>query len=755
MNYKYILTAILIVAAFSGTASAAWANTSYTYAKNITLLGADTQLSNYPYLVSVAKEPGMQADYDDLIFYDQPVSQDGNLIDFEIETYNSTTATVWLNITTLPTAGKTISMYYGNPSASSMQNPTAVWDSDYVGVWHLADNITAGYAWNNYKVPDGVITADASQNYCLSEPSVIYEDDKFKLWTRNGTGNATAGRASCFEYWESTDGYAWTEIATELLTAPSGVNPCFHPFVMKDPNSSGYWLYNYNKSTAKEDLWYGTNETNWSIDTYGMFSASDVGGASLIGNVFVWRENTSDWYAIVENNGPTWTSDYATSNDGKNWTFHGQVTVSGFGSNGLSGPNICKNNGTYYMWFHGNKGNDGGIPSDIYVATCTDRQSWVYQPGFEITREYDWEGVGQSGGQCADASFAEKNNELYIYYQGGHDQNASDGFWPLRIGLCHLNESLQEVCDHIDTGETTSTATDSTSNNNDGQIYIGSGGSATGIIGDAINFSSSHIAVNTSDFYNIGTISYWQNPISLPADADVFSGNEDVTDSNNYAPIGTHNSLMSALFTNVTVDDTVRSDTNMAQVNENQHVVWTSDGSTTKCFVNGTEVSLTVTEGTNTGQWFSDIPNINKYGIGSHRRAAQDYGPFTGTIDEVELSKSVRSDDWINLSYQIVVNDSYVTFGAEETGGGGCGAYNITLPSGWSIIGWTNPTASTAHAMGTSIGGNCQYVTERNSTTGQYVTHVMSNPTEDNFAIERGWGYFVKTTAETLWERDS
>ena len=88
--------------------------------------------------------------------------------------------------------------------------------------------------------------------------------------------------------------------------------------------------------------------------------------------------------------------------------------------------------------------------------------------------------------------------------------------------------------------------------------------------------------------------------------------------------------------------------------------------------------------------------------------------------------------------------------------GGGYGAYNVTLPSGWSIIGWTNQTASTAHAMGTSIGGNCQYVVEYNTTTGYYTTHNMGGPESLNtFMAERGHGYWVKTTAETLWERDS
>ena len=77
----------------------------------------------------------------------------------------------------------------------------------------------------------------------------------------------------------------------------------------------------------------------------------------------------------------------------------------------------------------------------------------------------------------------------------------------------------------------------------------------------------------------------------------------------------------------------------------------------------------------------------------------------------------------------------------------------MLLPLGWSLIGWTDSTDRTAHYLGGLIGGNCTHVTELNHTTGLYISHNMAAPDEDNFAIERGWGYFVRVSAETLWER--
>ena len=86
----------------------------------------------------------------------------------------------------------------------------------------------------------------------------------------------------------------------------------------------------------------------------------------------------------------------------------------------------------------------------------------------------------------------------------------------------------------------------------------------------------------------------------------------------------------------------------------------------------------------------------------------------------------------------------------------GSGAYNITLQPGWNLIGWTDPTPKSAHSVGLEIGPNCTYIVERNRTTGLYVSHNMNGPEdENNFMLERGWGYYVRVSAETKWNRSA
>jgi uncharacterized protein DUF2341/concanavalin A-like lectin/glucanase superfamily protein len=65
----------------------------------------------------------------------------GNQLAYEIEEWNPVgSSTIWVGVPTIAANAKTLLwMYYGNPSAADGQDPTHVWDADYVGVWHLVD----------------------------------------------------------------------------------------------------------------------------------------------------------------------------------------------------------------------------------------------------------------------------------------------------------------------------------------------------------------------------------------------------------------------------------------------------------------------------------------------------------------------------------------------------------------------------------------------------------------------------------------
>ena len=74
-------------------------------------------------------------------------------LDHEIEAYDGTTGTVvaWVRVpslnTTVSASDTVIYVYYGNSDiTSSIENVSGVWDTDYVGVWHLEESPANGVA---------------------------------------------------------------------------------------------------------------------------------------------------------------------------------------------------------------------------------------------------------------------------------------------------------------------------------------------------------------------------------------------------------------------------------------------------------------------------------------------------------------------------------------------------------------------------------------------------------------------------------
>jgi hypothetical protein len=101
-------------------------------------------LQNFPVLISVVSSDfidNAQSDGDDFVI----ISDKNSIIyNHEIEIYDSSSGNLvtWVNIPYLSSNVDTILyLYYGNSNCSSQQNPGDVWDSDYIHVWHLGDNL--------------------------------------------------------------------------------------------------------------------------------------------------------------------------------------------------------------------------------------------------------------------------------------------------------------------------------------------------------------------------------------------------------------------------------------------------------------------------------------------------------------------------------------------------------------------------------------------------------------------------------------
>lgn len=125
-----------------------WWDTNYQNRIGLTLTGvtSSANLDNFPVLISLNSS---RIDYaktqnsgQDIRFVD---SDDVTALYYEIEKWDETaTSTVWVKVPNVATSTTDfIYMYYNNVSATDNQSSTAVWDSNFMGVWHFGVSSTS------------------------------------------------------------------------------------------------------------------------------------------------------------------------------------------------------------------------------------------------------------------------------------------------------------------------------------------------------------------------------------------------------------------------------------------------------------------------------------------------------------------------------------------------------------------------------------------------------------------------------------
>ena len=126
-----------------GRAPTFWYADGWNNRRKITLQSSEVDgvgdLINFPALIDLTGNiNGAQADYDDIVF---TLSDGITKLAHEVET-STTNVFGWVKIPTLSGTNNTdIYVYYGNSGASNQQNPSGVWDLNYKGVWHLAEDV--------------------------------------------------------------------------------------------------------------------------------------------------------------------------------------------------------------------------------------------------------------------------------------------------------------------------------------------------------------------------------------------------------------------------------------------------------------------------------------------------------------------------------------------------------------------------------------------------------------------------------------
>jgi hypothetical protein len=127
----------------------------WKYRKQITIDHTKVagNLASFPVLVSTIDSDlrdKAQVDGDDILFMDD--KGEANQLFHEIEYFDSFSGELvaWVNIPILSSAIDVVFyMYYGNPDCIGQEFPELVWDSNYIHVWHLGDNLEDSVGYND------------------------------------------------------------------------------------------------------------------------------------------------------------------------------------------------------------------------------------------------------------------------------------------------------------------------------------------------------------------------------------------------------------------------------------------------------------------------------------------------------------------------------------------------------------------------------------------------------------------------------
>ena len=197
-----VLTIIAVVYIFRpNQASARWFDDAWSYRTPVAIAnGSGGALTDFQVKVTVDSDTlytanKVQADCDDLRFTDNT----GNLLSYWIEdtasasetvTCNSADIDVWIKMSSIPTTGATIYMYYGNANASSLSNGKSTFEFFEDFSTATLDPVRWAAATGSASIANGEITVTTGSIYTNSSilsnaQNIIYEQ-RVKWTTTTG-----------------------------------------------------------------------------------------------------------------------------------------------------------------------------------------------------------------------------------------------------------------------------------------------------------------------------------------------------------------------------------------------------------------------------------------------------------------------------------------------------------------------------------------------------------------------------------------
>jgi hypothetical protein len=697
-----------------------WYDCDWDYRKNIII--NHTKVSgtqtNFPVLVSLSSDTDLsshaQSDGDDILF----TESDGTTkLSHEIESYSTGTLVAWVNVSSINSAtDTTIMMYYGNSGASSQQNRNGVWDTDYKGVWHLSSNLLDSTSNGNDGTSSGSTSATGKMASARS-----FDGNDYITQDDDPTLDMTAGQAFTISAWVKSS-----------QAAASGTWPAIIRKVNDATRTKGYGLY-LHQETLYSNKWYMEIEDTTYYSAYGNSNIADgswhyiVGVRSGTTGKTYEDGNTADTVSVSSGDlssvntltfaansmSPPDTLFYTGSVDevrvskvarSAQWiateyaNMNSPSTFISVGSQVESGCPVpppwdpCSWSSRKKITINHLKvsGTQTNFPVLVSLASDTDLAADAQDDGDDITftasdgtTQLPHEIESFDGGTGALTAWVKvpsinsaTDTDIYLHYgnaAASSQQNAT-GVWDANyLGVWHLGEN---VIDESGSG----THNDSTGQGFTGKQYNNS--RTSGKIGWAQSFDGANdwISVDphpvpTSQL----TMEAW---VYLPA----LDPNEKILSTINRVGAGPWYGYQMGVYSGgaseVMYSEIYDSSSNHYQIQQGSFPVgtwtylantWTTNGQFIG-YINGTQIASIAAGSSNIG--YTPGPQ----NIGAPGWVTVTTFLFEGTIDEVRISNTARSAQWIATGYNNTYSPStFITVGSEEGTCGGGGSCTLAI----------------------------------------------------------------------------
>lgn len=245
-----IIPGIKIGAIAKNMTELAWHNSSWANRTEINVTGGNITLTNFPILVNVSFQAGMQQQFQDLRFVEGQCTGAQNVsLYHEFDNISDGKyALVYIKIPTLNAGAysTSICMYFNNSNAPNGENSVLVWDNNYTGVWHLSEGtgrIAKDSTGHSNGSLGGTVTPVWNSTTCLVGNCLQFSNG-YVTMSNDGIYNNSIGTLEVWARWQHPVSPTGADAACKPYSTQSSWNAPYTGYCVSANDAGVYYSIN-------------------------------------------------------------------------------------------------------------------------------------------------------------------------------------------------------------------------------------------------------------------------------------------------------------------------------------------------------------------------------------------------------------------------------------------------------------------------------------------------------------------------------